>query len=100
MAHRAHQIGHEHESTFEHADEVDLLVCRIVALNLSGQGFDARLDRFGIQQDVHRTAAFTVSASARASLNTRGSSSVRTFRSRIRMRPFTMVVLTSSPRVT
>ena len=43
-AHRADQIRHEHEAALEHADQMDLLACRIVALDLGGQLANPRLD--------------------------------------------------------
>ena len=107
-AHRADEVRHEHESPFEDPDEVDLVLRRIVRLDLPRERADPALDLLRTNQDGRRahfpppglTASRTRAAIARASVRTASRSSVRTLRSRISTFPFTIVARTSSPRVT
>ena len=48
------EVAEEDERALEHADQVQLLVGGVVALDLVGQFPDARLDFLGRNQDVRR----------------------------------------------
>ncbi len=57
-AHRPHQVGHEHESALEHADEMDFLVGRIAGFDLGSELDNPTLDLRCGDEDVHLPTAF------------------------------------------
>src|SRR5450759_1846530 len=103
VAHRAHEIRHEHEAALEDRDEMNPFAPGIITFDLGGQranplmnvGFGNQYGRCG--HVSYLTAARTFSANMLASAITCRRSRVSTLRSRISTFPLTIVVRTSSP---
>src|SRR5690606_15719123 len=102
----AHEVAEEHEGALEHTHEMHVAV-RDRLPDLTGPLVDSRGEPGAVDEHIgylaearHCTAFRTCSATSRASRMTWFSSSVRTRPSRIRTLPFTIVIRTSSPRVT